>query len=630
VLHVGPAAADKGDDADLAVFVDRLAAAGSDRPTTLARRAIRKVIAGGYSPPGLRRLAESLAASVSELPPPPRRPSEDAGSVVSAMRSNGLVVLEDFDAAAVAAAVSSLLADGRRVVVTGSTVAELAEVRHSLPAEVLDRVVDQLPALTPGEIRELRTLLVMSTPARRSRGGQVLPDPAFLPDVHEVARLCTLAGRRAASASGAGLIPSLLGDLESERREAVTSVARCVDRSLSGMPRRDVGGWAWTLLSDLIYGRHRPVFDQMLEDTAQSVTALDRTRQAPAVQVGAPLQPGSADILRRYREYLESGGRSRPYFRSPLQRSVQPILRMLRVGGRIPETEQDIVRVIDHIEVGERLSRIDASCAETGIAAPRNEAELNALADGLVRVAAAARSVGALRHDVLFIAADSPLSVPDVDTAEQVARAILDYAEHGSSDEAHAGLERMASELARHCPADAMSPEHRDAVAALRARDPAGYLRAVEALGGARREQQDEARQADLLRSLSDCAPRLATAWGTLGEHGPSALGLASFTPIDALLAEVPAADSADVVVVLGAPRLGVERLLLTAVAPRMIAAVAPGERPDGAPTLLSVLQRASALVIRGRAPAQNARVVPMLAAPASRMQAAPVGQAGA
>lgn len=625
MLHVGPASAETGareeDDSDLAVFVDRLAAAGADHPTTLAKRQIRRAIAAGYSPPGLRRLAESLAASMSELPPSQRRPSDDAGSVVSAMRANGLVVLDGFDAAAVADAVSALLADGRRVVVTGSTVAELAEVRHSLPADVVARVVDHLPALAPGEIRELRTLLAMSSTGRRARTGQVLPDPADLPSPADVGQLCVRAGQGPGAAGG--LIPSLLAELDPERREAVTSVARCVNRSLGGMPPRVGGEWAWRLLADLIYGTNRSAFDQMMEDAAQSVAALDRTRSAPAVQVAAPLPPGSADALRRYREFLvASGGRVRSYFRPPAARDVQPALRMLRVGGRVPETVEDVERVIDHLEVGERLARIDTNCAQIGVHAPRNEAELGELADGLVRVAAAARSVGALRHDVLFIAPNSPLSVPDVDTAEQVAAAVLEYAEHGSAAQAGRDLEQLAAHLEIRCPEPEMSPEHRWAVAALRARDAAGYAAALDALGAARREAQDEARQADLLRRLGEGAPRLAEAWETLGGN---ALGLACFQPIDGLLSSVPEPDAADAVIVLGAARLGVERLLLTAVAPRLIAVVAAGEQPEGSPSLLSVLQRASALVIRRQV--ATGRVVPITP---SRPQTAPVGQAGA
>ena len=64
VLDVGPSATRDGEDADLAVFVDRIAAAGSDAATGKARTAIRTAIAAGFPPPGLRKLAEGLAAAV--------------------------------------------------------------------------------------------------------------------------------------------------------------------------------------------------------------------------------------------------------------------------------------------------------------------------------------------------------------------------------------------------------------------------------------------------------------------------------------------------------------------------------------------------------------------------------------
>jgi hypothetical protein len=366
----------------------------------------------------------------------------------------------------------------------------------------------------------------------------------------------------------------------------------------------------------------------MLEDTAQAVAALDRARHALPVSFVGASPPGALETLRRYRDFLEGGGRTRTLFRSPAQREVQPVLQSARVGGRPAETEDDVQRVIEHLELGERLNRVDAGCAEMGLAAPRNEGELVELSDGLVRVAAAARSVGALRHDVLFIAPDSPLSVPDVDSAEQIATAILEYADHGSAAEAGRKLDAVADDLARRTAVSATAPEHEQAVAALRDRDVAGYAAAVEALGAARREVRDEKRCAALLRQLREAAPQLADAWTALGAEDPAALGLASFVPMDALLSAVPPPDSADVVLVLGAAGLGVERLLLTAVAPRMIAAVGPGERPDGAPTLLSVLQRAAALVIRGRSSA-GGRVVPFTYG-AARSAPAPVGQAGA
>ena len=262
------------------------------------------------------------------------------------------------------------------------------------------------------------------------------------------------------------------------RREAVTSVARFVHRSLRAMYPRADRQWAWDLLSELIYSRHRPAFDQLLEDTAQAVAALERARHLPSVAVVAPLPPGALATLRRYGEFLFGGGRARAYLRAPAERrDAMPVLRLLRVDGRLPQTAEDVRRGVEHLELGERLSRIDLGCAAVGIPAPRDERELNELADGLVRVAAAARSVGALRHDVLFLAEDSPLAVPDVDTAEQVAAAILDYAEHGGQVDAGRRLDRMADDLAAACPTLVPTAEHEAAVQALRAARRAGLRR---------------------------------------------------------------------------------------------------------------------------------------------------------
>jgi hypothetical protein len=623
---LGPTSENGEDDADLGIFVDRLAAAGSDRPTALARAHIRGTIGAGASPPGLRRLAEALAASGTELPPPPRRPSEDAGSVVDAMRDNALVVLEGFDPPAVAGAIGALLTDGRRVVVTGTTPDELASVRDALPAEVADRALDHLPATSPAELRELRRLLATSTPGRRARARQELPPEAALPPQAEVDELCARAVRPA-GAAGIQLVPALLADLDHERRDAVTSVARCVDRALGALRPRADCEWTWALLSDLIYGHGRAAFDRLLENTAQAVTALERIAHAPVVTVTGSLPPDAADLLHRYLEFLGAGGRTRSFFRSSLQREVQSVLEQVRVGTRVPEAPDEVRRVIEHLALGERLGRADVGCAELGIPAPNDESALLELSEALGKVAAAARSVGALRHDVLFIAADSPLSVPDVDSAAQVAAAILDFADHGSAVAAGDRLNAMADELAGRCAVTAIAPEHEQAVSALRTRDAASYAAALEALGAARREARDEARRSALLRKLGEGAPRLAASWTALGEHDPAALGVASFLRMDALLSAVPPPDSADVVLVLGAARLGVERLLLAAVAPRMLAVLGPGERPDNAPTLLSVLQRASALVIRGR-PSRGCVV--QLTPGASRAVPARVGQAGA
>lgn len=613
------------DDDDLLVFVERLAAAGQGDPATArAREEIRRAIHAGSPPPGLRRLAEALAASAAETPPP-RHPVDDVTSVVPAMQAHTLVELTDADPAEVGAVITALIADGRRVVVTAETDVELGVVRGEVAA---GRVLDGLPALPAADLRELRRLLATATATARMRPGQQLPPHEAMPTVEDVERLCAQAGQ-AQAVDGTSMVPHMLGSVDPDRRAAVTTIARCVTTRLEALGSRREHAWEWELLGHLVHTRHRAAFDRVSEDTAQSVAIVEKRRTAPPVTLTGPLPADAADQLIDYHSFLQAGGRSRAYFRPTVQREAQAVLRLIRVGDRQPESSADVLRVLDHLELGERLHRIEAGCQEMRIPGPRGPAELAELAEGLGRVAAAARVVGQLRHDVLFLATDSPLSVPDVRSAAEVAAAILDYAEHGSAAEAAGHLDGIAVGLAALAPAAATAPEHQRAVDALRARDVARYAVAVGELGAARREQRDAARCAELVGGLRATAPTLADAWEQAPEHGSAALGFASFIPADELLSAVPPPDSADVVVVVGAAQLGVERLLLAAVAPRMIATVGPDDEPEESPSLLSVLHRCAALVIRGQAAGKRApgRVVQLSSA---RAVASAVGQVGA
>lgn len=630
MLHVGRVATEAGigDDADLAVFVDRVAAAGSDSSTVRAKEGIRRAIAAGETPPGVRRLAEALAASVIGRPAadplaqlaapvsssPASEARDSAAAVVAAVSDSSLVVLEDFDVPAVAAAVAGLLADGRRVVVTAEQPGELLRLRAAMGPAQTDRIVDDLTLLPPADIRELRCLLATSTPARRARGGQLLPPIELLPSIDEVRRLCHLAERPASAAGRAnGMISDVLTGLDPARRDAVTSVARYVQRALAALPSWTESPWVWRLLADLTYQRHRAPFDQLREETVQAVVALERADTQAPVAVTGPLPGDALAMLGRYAEYLAGGGRTHLTLRrSAPQREIQPVLRVLRVDGRTPESLGDVSRAVEYLELGERLSRIDRACIAIGIAAPRDEVELASLTDLLARVAAAARAVGALRHDVLFLAEDSPLAVPDLDTAGQVAAAIVDHAGHGADNGATQQLDRLMTALRDTVPIAERCAEHEDALRALTVRDAAAYALAADALRAATRARHDEARQLALLDRLAAVAPRLATSWEGLARTEPAALGFVCLRPVEALLDAAPPPDSVDVVLVLGAERLGMERLLLTAVAPRLVAVVTPGAATEDASTLLGVLRRAAAPVIPGPRPAPLARVVPM------------------
>jgi hypothetical protein len=607
IATAGGAAADGLDAGDgVQRLVDRLAAAGSDRCTALARDQIRGTIAAGAAPPGLCRLAEALDAVPPEAAgrlaglPPPRSPLDGPAPVrapvplVEAMRGTALAVLDSTDPAVVGAAVAALVADGRRVIVTSAEPAALGAVRAALPPDVLDRSLDRVPAPTPADLRELRRLLTAATPARRARADQELPDADALPAVEEVAELCRLATAPVEEPAGPPVSPVLdevLAGLDPDRRAGVVATADAVIRALAAMPPIDRHPWAWRLLPELVLNQYRAAVEELFADATAAVLALDAARREPPVIVTGRVPADALPALQRYLEFLEGGGRRRALLRSPAQREVQPVLGRTAVGSRRPESAAEVRRVIGHLETAARLRRVDARCAELDLHAPRTELELIGLAGDLAAVTAAVNAVAALRHDVLFLAADSPVPVPDLDTATRIARAVLAAEGRGGVDAAARALDRMADALAP--PAAAAADEHVRAVATLRGRDAAGYAAAVAGLAAARREAVDEARCRGLLRALSQAAPRLA------GEWGAGRFGLAAFVPVEDLLAALPPPDSADVVVVHRAAGLGLERLLLAAVAPRLVATADPDDRPGGS-GLLGVLRRIAAPVAPG------------------------------
>lgn len=606
MLDIGPG---PSDDESLMTIVDRLGTAASDRAAARAYEQVRRSVSGRAPLPGLRRLAANLVAvGAGELPPPPRHPAGDRGSVVAAVRDNPLMILDDVEPAEVADTVAALVDDGRRVVVVAEEAGALAAVRGMLPSAVTDRVVGALPPLDPADLHRLRCLLATSTPARRSRIGQQLPDLAAAPDPGTVARLCATAVR--ATSPRLEVIAGVLAELDADRRGAVTAIAQCVQRALTVLTAHSEP-WIWDLLADLVVGRRRSEFDQLVLSTAAALSTIEDGRGDPPVRATGRLPEGSVDALVAYLEFLDHGGRARSYFRASVQRDVEPVLNLIRVGDREPTTADDLRIVLTHFELGERLVAVDTDCAALDLPTPQNVDELTSLSQLLTDIGAAARSVAALRHDVLFLRPGSPVSVPDVASAEQFAAAVLDYDVHGSPREAAERLDALADDLAALAPPAATAPEHARAVAALRARDAGGYAAAVDELVGAHLARRDEQRTAALLAGLG--SEPLARAWSSAGTGSQARFGLVWFTPTERLLAELPPPDRADVVVVLDAGHVGIDRALVVAAAPRLLAVAAPGTRAGGS-TLLGLLSRASALVIRSRAVRTAARVVPLAA----------------
>ncbi|GAA4541658.1 hypothetical protein GCM10023175_15910 [Pseudonocardia xishanensis] len=588
-----------GEVTDLGEFVERLAerapdpepAPHTDPATAAAAEQVRTWIDAGAAPVGLRALAEAVAEQ-PETPAP--RGEEDAApaDVVAAARSESFLILDGYGPEEVAAAASALAGAGLRVAVTAADAARL----DAVPA-----TVGGLPGLSGAEQRELRLLLATATPERTARSGQTLPPAPLLPSPADVAALCAHAGSGGHRVSrGPDVLRDVLNTLDEERFAAVAAVARETRTALDHLgPRAD--SWAWPLVADLVHGLRRQDFDALRVAAGHSLSLADASRDLPRVTLGGELPPGAVALLTEYRAHLDGGGRVPRRFR----RDVAPVLDLVRVGGAVPGDPQAVRAVVLHLELAAALTAVDEGCRALLVPTPHAVGDLRALVDGLERVDHAVRTVGRLRHDVLFLHPSSPVQVPDLEAAEQIAEGIGDVAEHGSAPEAAARLDSYATALEGSGPAEALPAELRAAVDALRDRDPAAYAEALAALVPARRQAVDQARCDALLAALRSADAGLARSW----DEG--ARGFVWTVPLEALLTRLPGPDQLDAVIVLDAAELAAERLLVAAAAPRLLA-VAEWESHPGDGTLLGALQRAAAPRLRSaRGPAGRLVTLP-------------------
>ena len=585
----------------LVAFVERLASAGRGgaAPRTAAARITGDVRAGRV-PAGLRTLSTALGAAA---PPRPEEDPAHPSTLLGVVAEEPLVVLSDTSPGELARALAELTGYGMRVLLTGAPAERVAAVHDALPASVAGRVATSFPELPVPELQRLRRLLARVGADRNARRGQQLPDVDGMPDPADVAGCCERAGRVVAGAETgeARIVPGLLRDLDADRRGAVTQVARCVLRSLETITAAPDADRLREVVGRLVHQGLRAEFEALQGHSARQRDDRARYAAGPAIEIVEPLPQGGADVIRRYLDFLDSGGRTRSYFRPQEQKDAEPHLRRFRVAGETPQNHDHVVAIVHHLDLTRRDDEIARLCSMLGLPIPRDPSELPALTDTLDRVAATARSVGALRHDVLFLQQDSPVSVPDLAAAERVARAIVDYDEHGDPAEAADELERLAATCADRVPDGARAPEHEAVVAALRAHDPQAYTDACEELDRARREVADRDELDRLLGELAGTHPQLAETWAADAGRGVPGFGLVVSEPVDDVLGTLPPADTADLVVVLGAGAMQADGLLLTAAAPRMLAVV--GDEPRAASsgtTLLEVLNQASARFLRG------------------------------
>ncbi|HEY4005533.1 MAG TPA: hypothetical protein VGM60_10180 [Pseudonocardia sp.] len=622
--------------------------AGEIEPTRRAAAEIRRRVNAGEPPVGLSRLSEVLSPS-SGAPPAPRQPVDEEGALVEVVRRHPCGLLDAADASAVAAGLAAVLADGRRVLVTGTDQDQLAKVRTELPAPLSGLCLDGPLRLTDAELRELRWLQATSTPRRRQRHGQTLPDPELVPDVERVAALCRAAGGKGFPArEGADLIPELLGDLPAEQLQTLVSAATGCNKAIDALDagHRDTS-WARPLLERVLFGSAtRSGFDRLLRRTADIVVAAERLADAAdKMAVIGELPPDAADQLHHYANFLESGGKTRVYFRSPQQRAVEPTLRHLQLDGVAMRDPGLLRQAASFIELIRSMKDTAAACEALDVPVPADVPEVAALNRSLSRIEEAVRATEHLRHEVLFIHPTSPVAMPDLDSTQSVARTVL--ASGGQEkmtkarDELHELGEALEGTLGGLSSIQTAAPEFGQLIEALHGMNLPAYQEALGELAGARRQHADQQRLTELLARLRACAPGLAKMWEERGGQA-FAYGTARFVPLDELLAALPEADTADLVLLLGAGSLSASNLLVAAAAPRLLAVdtgFARQSAPPGTPrplaalggsddTVLTVLRRAAVPIVLagGRSVTPAAASAPAAAAGARTASPASAG----
>ncbi|HEX4248416.1 MAG TPA: hypothetical protein VH008_11180 [Pseudonocardia sp.] len=609
-----------GDPAE-GLVAELTAHAPEDGAPAHAAAEILRRSAAGETPIGLYRLSEVLAPATASVPAQ-RVPAGEADGLVDVVRRYPCAVLDASDPARVAENLAAVLVDGKRVLVSGADPAALSAVRAALPESLHGVCLDAPPPLSDAELRELRSLLVTVTPSRQLRLHQALPHPNLVPDADRVAALCRAAGGKGyPPRDTVDLLPELLGGLHEDRLSALLETARRCEDTLRAMdPARD-SLWTSALLERVLFGSDREEFDALLRHTTDVVLSADKLRDAgDQMAVVGTLPPDAIEQLRAYVRYLDGGGRARVYFRSAQQRAVQPVLRHLRLDGASLKDTTVLHQALAFVELIEAMDGIGERCRRLRVPEPRNVPGVVELNRQLDRIEEAARAAEHLRHEVLFIHPDSPVTVPDLATIEQVARTIVESGGASGMSTARAQLGRLAERLARSMPASDAAPEFGVLLSALHARNLPAYQDALAALAAARREYADQRRQVELLGRLRSAVPELAELWE---QSGPQRFtqGTARFVPLDELLGQLPDADTADLVLLLGAGSLGTENLLVAAAAPRLLAVSAgfagtPPPGPAGSDdTVLSRLRRAGVPVIVAGGDGASAPIEPVAVA---------------
>jgi very-short-patch-repair endonuclease len=378
----------------------------------------------------------------------------------------------------------------------------------------------ELP-LDQAEFSELVALLRAETAQRCSRRRQRFPEPQQVPRADGfVERVARVERGDAARSGREGELVTALERLPADALVLFDPVCAEVGEAaaaLRALP--DIAPWALRTTDMLLAGNGEHLWRQAVAQFGAVDAARDHDERADlaAVRVAPSVDPAvAAPVFERLAAHLAAGATMRRMFKGTEQKEAERFADAVLVHGTAPTTATAAAAAGHHLRVLEIAQRIDAAFhpLQMGLALTADRGPLIDAMIGLRRASVAVDRLvraGAALGDLLT-QLPPPLRpvLSTVPACERVAAVAGSVSHARSAAVAQAEIDAAGNVLLAAVPPSERPPELVALLDAMRERDPAAYESAVDALGGARREQDAQRRCDELLDSLRAASRPLA------------------------------------------------------------------------------------------------------------------------
>ncbi|MEU4159230.1 AAA domain-containing protein [Actinoplanes sp. NPDC026670] len=378
------------------------------------------------------------------------------------------------------------------------------------------------PPLPAAEALALLRLLAGDSPARRQRLRQRIPAGADLPSpavLAESVRAEHLA-QTTADADDDPLVQPLaaagaeaLAELEALAGAVHTALERLrFDDHLRPPEGRR---WLGLAVAQHLAGRHTGLWGHLTEirgTAGQMQQSLQARGVGAVVELRRPLSSLGSGTVRgmladgaALRAYLDGGGKLRRVLPSAAQKRAQPLLGLVIVDGQPPATVEQLDAVLDHLRAEDAVTQLAGKWADVRVEIPDGSLarrlshlhDADRLLGHVLTLADTQQAIVAqlARHNIRW-------DLSSLTHLVRVAQAVPAARRHVTLHQARRRVNDLYARVRQWAIDDAACPELTDLLRAIGDRDVDGYRAGLDALAGARTDQDDAVRCRHLLGVL--------------------------------------------------------------------------------------------------------------------------------